>query len=219
MHHIYLNYIAPASVVVPLIIGLRHYQKLIIGHRYLIAMLTFSALSTILGRIFAYVYHNNLIIMQSYTVSEFLFFAGFYYYQFNSKTMRRTITAMVTLFTIFAIYLIVIYINVIRFDDYAPSIESLLIFFLSVALINKGNQASLKTSVWNQDPNNWFNTGILLYFSGSLFIFLLSNYITNPHSILYRVVWDVQVTFLVILSALFTKGFSLIAKKVINDFV
>lgn len=151
MPHIYTGYIAPASVLIPLTIGLRHYQKLSNEHRYLLGMLAFSALSSILAKIFAYVYHNNLIIIQFYTVGEFLFLAGFYYYQFNSKTMQRTIAAMVTLFTIFAFYLIVIYINVIRFDDYAPSIESLLIFFLSIALINRSNQASLKTRVWNQD--------------------------------------------------------------------
>lgn len=129
MTHIYSSYIAPASVLIPLSVGLRHYDKLNIGHRFLIAMLSFSALSTMLARIFAFVYHNNLIIIQSYTVGEFLFLAGFYYNQFNSKAMQRTIAAMVTLFTIFASYLIVIYIDVIRFDDYAPSIESLLIFF------------------------------------------------------------------------------------------
>lgn len=144
MPHIYSNYIAPASVLIPLVIGLGVYKKVNTIHRFLLAMLGFSALSTILARVFAYLYHNNLIIVQSYTVGEFLLLAGFYYCQFQSLLMRRVIIAMAILFSILTIYLIIIFIGVIRFDDYAPSIESLLIIILSIALFNKNNDTAAK---------------------------------------------------------------------------
>jgi len=207
MFYFYADYIAPASVLVPLIIGLNRYKKTSIGHRFLLCMLAFSALTTIIARVFAYVYRNNLIVIQSYTVGEFLFLAGFYYCQFQSKVMKRIIIVLLTLFSIFTIYLIVIFIGVIRFDDYAPSGESILLIFLSIALFNKNNESLSRIAIWHQDPINWFNTGILLYFSGSLFIFLLSNYITDPKTMVYQIVWNIQITFLVLLSLLFAIGF------------
>jgi hypothetical protein len=217
MFYFYSNYIAPASVIIPLAIGLCCYKKTNIGHRFLLSMLGFSALTTIIGKIFAIIFHNNIIVNQIYTVGEFLFLAGFYYCQFQSTIMKRVILTMIIVFSIFAIYLIVIFIGVIRFDDYAPSVESILIIFLSIALFNGSNDSLLRTTAWHQDPTNWFNTGILLYFSGSLFIFLLSNYVTDPKTLIYAIVWNVQITFLLLLSLLFAIGFYKVEKAKLSS--
>lgn len=120
---------------------------------------------------------------------------------------------MTLLFTIFSICLIVVFIGVVRYDDYAPSVESLLLIFLSIVLFNKNNDSLSNTAAWHKNPLNWFNTGILLYFSGSLFIFLLINYVANPYSLLFRVVWNIQLTFLLMLSLLFAVGFCKIKKE------
>ncbi len=213
MSNLYTNYIAPGSVLVPLAIGIWRYRETNTGHRFLLCMLAFSALSTITAKIFAVLYHNNIIVNQIYTVGEFLFLAGFFYFQFQSIFIKRIIIAMTLLFTIFSICLIVVFIGVVRYDDYAPSVESLLLIFLSIVLFNKNNDSLSNTAAWHKNPLNWFNTGILLYFSGSLFIFLLINYVANPYSLLFRVVWNIQLTFLLMLSLLFAVGFCKIKKE------
>ncbi|WP_342645239.1 hypothetical protein [Mucilaginibacter sp. CSA2-8R] len=207
MFHIFKIYFVPASVLIPLAIGLLRYKALNKSYRFLIAFLSFSALSSMIARVFAYVYHNNLIIIQSYTVGEFLFLSGFYYRQFNSLILKRIITAFVLLFVPFASYFIIHYADKIHYDDYGASIETLLIILLGIILINNNSSSSQKSESWALNPTNWFNTGILLYFSGSMFLFLFANINVDGNSLIYNITSIMHATLLTLLSVLFTVGF------------
>jgi hypothetical protein len=209
---LFSRFIAPGSVLVPFIIGLWRYKVLNTSFRFLLGLLAFSALSSILARAFAILYHNNLVIIKFYTVGEFLLLGSFYYHQYLSLTMRRAILCMMVLFTIFALYLIVIYAHVIRYDDFAPAVESVIMIFLGTTLISRNNGLLPHCKRWSEYPVNWFNTGILLYFSGSMFMFLFANFNTDADSITYIITRLLHGTFLILLSTLFTMGFLKIKK-------
>lgn len=203
----YLKYIVPSSVLIPLIVAIYRYDKLNIGYRFLLGFLILSAYSSVIGRIFALVYHNNLVVNQCYTVGEYLLLAGFYYHQFNSSLLKKIIAVVSLFFTVFSVTLIIKYIHVIRHDDYGVSIESLLMILLGIALISRNISLPSTLENWEQYPVNWFNTGILLYFSGSMFIFLLANYNVDGSSLIYMVTRVCHGTFFIILTILFTIGF------------
>jgi len=65
---------------------------------------------------------------------------------------------------------------------------------------------------WVVNPINWVSTGLLLYFSGALFIFSFSNMtslqkVSKYHS-LDVLIWDIHATLLLIMYLLFAIGFS-----------
>lgn len=210
---VYIRYIVPASVLVPLTLGLYRFNTINKSYRFLVAFLAFSAFSSILARIFAIFYHNNTVVIKSYTVGEFFLLAGFYYCKIKSRGMQCVIVVLTAMFTLFSIALILIFFSSDQFDDYSTTLESLLMIFFGLVLINNESSTSTIVNAWGQNSTNWFNTGILLYFSGSLFIFLLANYIPDPSSLIFKIAWIMHATFLLLLSVLFTKGFLLVSKR------
>lgn len=212
MSNYYYYIIAPASTLIPLTIGVMRYKFLNKGCRILIAFLSLSVIASVLTRLFAYLFHNNIIINNLYTLFEFPVLAGFYYFHFSSSKMRKGILVMVFSFILLCVYTMIIYYNVNRFDDYPTSVESLFLIFLSLALVNSRNNSLNVSKRWDEEPVNWFNTGILLQFSGSIFIFLLMNYFLFDQSHFY-IVWNVLVTFSVCMNVLFSIGFYKIKRQ------
>jgi predicted membrane protein len=212
MSNFYNYVIAPASTLIPLTIGAIRYKLLNTGSRILIAFLSLSVIASVLTRLFAYLFHNNIIVNNLYTLLEFPLLACFYYFHFPSSKMRKVTLIMILAFMLVCIYLIIIYYNVNRFDDYSTSTESLLLIFLSLALTNSRNNSLNVSNRWDEEPVNWFNTGILLQFSGSLFIFLLMNYFLYDQSHFY-IAWNALVTFSICMNVLFSIGFYKIKKE------
>jgi hypothetical protein len=207
MSNIYTFYVSPSTALIPLFIGVRYLKKQSVSYKFLLAFLMLSITSTILMRVFAYIYHNNVNIVKLYTIGEFPLLAGFYYRQFNSARMRQVIAACVVMFAAISISLFIISFKDVQFDNYSASIEALFIIFFGVSFVFNSTGQTLYRKDWSYYPANWFNTGILLYFSGSLFIFLLTNYILPYNYEIYRLVWKIHATLFLFLSLLFSIGF------------
>ncbi len=209
----YYNYIiAPASTLIPLTIGVMRYKFLNTGCRILIAFLSLSVIASVLARLFAYLFHNNIIINNLYTLFEFPVLAGFYHFHFSSSKMRKGILVMVFFFILLCVYTMIIYYDVNRFDDYPTSVESLFLIFLGLVFVKSRNNSLNVSNRWDEEPVNWFNTGILLQFSGSIFIFLLMNYFLYDQSHFY-IAWNALVTFSICMNVLFSIGFYKIKKE------
>lgn len=213
MSHYYNFIIAPASTLIALIVGLSQYQLLNRGYRTLVFFLGLSVVASIVGRLFAFLFHNSVIVNNIYTLFEFPVLASFFYYRLSSSLkMRRIIIIMIIAFSLMCISLMVTSYGTNRFDDYSTSTESLLLIFLSLVLSNSQNQSLAVFKRWGNEPVNWFNTGILLYFSGSLFVFLLiNNFLFNES--LYYIAWNAYTTFSICMNVLFTIGFYKIKKE------
>ena len=57
-------------------------------------------------------------------------------------------------------------------------------------------------------PNNWIVTGLMLYFAGAFFLFLLANYTlagANRHA--RNIIWDAHATLVLIMYLLMAVGF------------
>ena len=62
------------------------------------------------------------------------------------------------------------------FNTYARPIGNILFIFFAISYYYKLLK-DLKVRYLERNPMFWINTGILIYFSGSLFLFIFSNYI------------------------------------------
>jgi hypothetical protein len=121
--------------------------------------------------------------------------------------MRKVISSLIALFTLFSVSMLLVYYKSVQFDDYTTSLESLLVIFLGVSFIFSDHGSASISKSWAHHPANWFNTGILLYFSGALFIFLLTNYMIAESLSLYDSFWDIHATLFLGLNLLFSIGF------------
>ena len=165
------GYVVGLSAIV-VILRWRHLdQKL----RWLGLFIGVSVLGETVSHITAHVLHmNNLYLFHTYTLLEFNAIAWFYKQLFESFYPRWFVVGLMLFFTAFAL-LNSLYIQpVTGFHTYALGLECLLIIGLALLLYYQ-MLAEMKTDRLNTSPVFWINTGFLVYFAGSLFVFMLQN--------------------------------------------
>lgn len=157
---------------------------------------------------------NNLPVLHVFTILEFVLMSYFYLSVLKDKTAGRMIRSLLVLFPVFCIINFLFFQSIYQFNTYARPVEALLIMGCSLAYFAQTNDA--ETS-WSLNPLNWINTGILLYFSGALFIFSFSNLTVNEMSEKYYAInilmWNIHATLLLIMYLLIAFGFSKCRKQ------
>lgn len=206
MFTLYLQLIT-CTVCLPIVAGLLNFRHLAKDCRILFYFILLSALSNVVSAILAHQRVNNLYLYHFYTIAEYLVLSVFYYNKFTGWPLaQKAILVVCVLFTLLCLLNPLFFQNLSQFDSYTSSLEAIFVIIMSIALINKESEL-LTLQPWKDNPVNWFNTGLLLYFSGSMFLFLLSNYIVEASRTIQVVAWSTHATFVFFMYILFTIGF------------
>jgi hypothetical protein len=95
-----------------------------------------------------------------------------------------------------------------QFNTYVRPIEALICIFLCLHYFLKDIESDTQED-WAKNSLNWINSGILIYFSSSLFIFICSNLANlNLSYEAEMVLWNVHNTFVFIMYLFLALGFS-----------
>ena len=164
-------------VLLPVIVSLLVYRQLDRGMRIIVFLVYFNCFIEILAYVIGhYLGRTNLPLLHVYTPLEFIFLTIFYSRIGARSIGNRTALWMISMFVIFSIGNSIWIQNIYTFNTYSRSLEALVFIIVSLLtfrqFLRELNQESLQ-----QDPVFWVNAGFLIYFSGSLFLFILSNYI------------------------------------------
>ncbi len=165
------GYIVLVSALVALI-RWRHLEPKL---RYLGLFIGVAVLGETVSEITAHVLHiNNLYLFHAYTVLEFNAIAFFYRQLFESFYPRWLVVGLMVFFTAFGLVNSLYIQPVTGYHTYALGLECLLIIGLTLMLYYQ-MLAEMKTDRLHTSPVFWINTGFLVYFAGSLFVFMLQN--------------------------------------------
>ncbi len=163
---------------------------------YFILLGAFSEAST---RTISY-FHPTLNILPGlhlYTILEFITIGLFYHTYFgnffNRKILPFTLLGFILLSIINAFWIQ----GIFNFNTYASGLEGILIIFLSLSCFYK-MLIELDTRDPTKQPIFWINSGFLFYFAGSLFIFILSNFIKEDNYLL-SLAWGMHAFLMLIL--------------------
>ncbi|WP_342645240.1 hypothetical protein [Mucilaginibacter sp. CSA2-8R] len=129
------QYIAPTSVILPLAIGFCRYKILEIDHQFLTAVSCFSLSSSVVAKLAAHFFHNNVLVNDIYTLGEFPLLPDFTINNFLKK-IKGFVLIKISTFIVFCVYLMFVFAGKVRFNDYSTAVEALLIIFLSAIIIN-----------------------------------------------------------------------------------
>lgn len=175
-----IKYLSIFSILIPVLAGLRHYKFQAQNGRLILGLCFISLLSEILSYASAVIYHNNYWVIHLYHITE-LIILGLFFSEFLDKRIYLYILLLLASF-----YLI----DTIKFSGF-QQINAELIGIECLILI--GFCVAGYYSIFNQEiyffleksPEFWFITGLTIYFSGSLFSWLLFNVINGGegHSI------------------------------------
>lgn len=206
MIEIYSHYIVPFSGIVPLLIGLIYFKYLHKRHKLIFYFTLLSQFTDIICHVLIAYHLHDLFVLHIYTIAEFLLLSVYYIYEFaNRPVLRKIIIITMAMFSI--IWLLnPLYQDLSTFDSYASSLESIIISLMAIAYFVTENE-KVDGTLWKNKPANWFNTGILLYFSGSMFLFLFTNKLMKAPLYIINILWGAHATLVLIMYALFSVGF------------
>jgi hypothetical protein len=200
---IYVTYIVPATILIPVFIGVKHYPFLTKPLKIILWFVIFSGLANLVNLILIASKYFTANLLHIYTIFEFLFIS-LYYSKFYSNKKQNWIYALIAAFSALCIINYLFIQNKIEFNTYTRPLEAIIIIVYSMLFILKQNNDEQN---WGDNIYNWINAGILIYFASCLFMFIFSNYLLAAGKLINRIVWSAHDTILVFQYVLFAVGF------------
>jgi hypothetical protein len=198
MSHLFIGVIAPCTILVPVIIAIIKYAKLPLTVKHVFYYLLCSGGINLAAIILSNRGINNLPLLHLLTLFELYFLLTFYSVLFEDRTAvlikyGRGITMLASLAN--SVWLQSIY----TFNSYARGLVAIciiltsLIYFIRVPE-NKKKPAEL-----------YIAYGLLLYYAGSFFLYLFSNYLKKGYAS-STVVWNINSSLVIALYIFTTVG-------------
>jgi hypothetical protein len=212
---IFMGLIVPASVLIPISVALIKYRWVDRVLLLIFYYLLLDGIVNLFGVVLFRSHINNLPLLHIYTVLEFLLLSFFYTKLLKGVLARNIIRFLMVLFPLLCIINFTFFQSILRFNTYTRPLEILLIMGYSLAYFAQANEAN-EVKSWSSNSLIWVNIGIVLYFSGALFIYSFSNFTTAYTSPKYQslnlFIWDIHAALLLCMYLLFSWGFYICRK-------
>ena len=198
--------VAPYATLPAILIGLVKFRGFPLPLRIVTAHVLIAGLTELAATILWNNKINNLFLLHIYTIEECGMIIWFYSYLLGEGRNRKIFLYVFLGFAVLSIANSMFLQGLTRNNTYARSIEAVIIIVCAVRYFYKLlGEAKLKSPA--RSPYFWINTGFLIYFSSSLVLFTLSNYIRGPQYRQLRLdIWTLHAFFAIVLYALIAVG-------------
>ncbi len=190
------TYISMGSVIIPFIIGVYRFKYL----NALQKLIGLSVVVTLLGEFGIYLLTildiNNLFAVHLYTVLQFAVLVLIMEKGLFPLLSRIVSRSLIFLFALFALMDAFWWNDLYSFNTYARPLSSFILLLLVLLFFYK-TLKELKIKSLERAPLFWLSIGLILYFSGSLFIFLFTNYVKTSNEALLTI-WGIHAIFNII---------------------
>jgi hypothetical protein len=194
---LFIGFAVPLFVLCPLIVGLKGYKKFDTTSKLVIYYLIVAALANLVAVSLALNHNNNMPIFHVFTVLEFILLSLFFQRLTSHRLTKKILTFCIISFSVFSIINIIYIEPITTYNSLTRSVESILLIVFSLFSFYKGLEAD--QAVRKKIKHLlWIHIGLICYFSGSLFLFIFSEWIAKDVGV-YRVGWIIHailVTFL-----------------------
>ena len=211
MLKLYLRFISDFSTFAPLVLGLLNLKYLRGGWQWVFGFVVFGFIAFILhGFVFEGV--NNLFLMHLYVPLKFIIFTGAYRHFLKGFVSTRILVWVVVLFIGYNIFNTMFIQSITEYNSYPRALGSFLISIYAILWYLKA-LTNMEIRRLRDEPVVWFNTGVLIYFAGSFFVFILSNQVLFQSVALSKQVWLISSTLMFIFYQIIAYSFFLVGKK------
>ncbi|GAA3982096.1 hypothetical protein [Mucilaginibacter dorajii] len=210
-----MGLIVPVSVLIPISVAVVKYRQV---DRVLLLIFYYLLLDGAVD-LFAIILAdhavNNLPLLHIYTILEFLLLSFFYIKILKDPLARNIIKFLMVLFPLICIINFTFFQSIFRFNTYTRPLEVLIVMAYSLTYFAQANEAN-DVKAWSGNSLIWVNIGILLYFSGALFVYSFSNlttaYTSPKYKLLNLFIWNIHASLLLSMYLLFSWGFYICRK-------
>ena len=204
----YRQIIVPASILIPIIIAISRFGRMPASAKWLLYYLVFAAIVNTTATILTWNKTPNLWLLHIYTALESFLLLYYFKMIILNKKARSIIWVLLWAFPLFCIVNFLFLQSLSNFNTYARPLEAIILITFCAVYWWQENDADSEKE-WGNIPNNWIVTGLMLYFAGAFFLFLLAKYIMTgvANKKAWNLVWDAHATLVMIMYLLMAVGF------------
>lgn len=194
---------AIVPVLVAAIVGAVRYRHLPPALRCLAWLAWYTLSMEVFTRALGLFYQSNLFMTSLDTALEFGLLAAVYRQALRPSALSRWLPVVAGIFMLVSLLSYLRPAGVAQFNPGQRFAESLLVLALVLAYFLKVIRELLVVRL-ERDPMFWVSAGLLLYFAGSVFVFLSSNYVLRHSNTLSLRLWAVHAGLYMVLYGLYS---------------
>ena len=211
MLKLYVIFISNFATIPPLVLGLLNLKYLRGGWQWVFGFVVLGfIISMLIEHVFAGV--NNLFLVHLYVPLKFILFTGAYRHFLKGFIPAKILVWVVVLFIGYNIFNTMFIQSITEYNSYPRALGSFLISIYAILWYLK-TLTNMEIRRLRDEPVVWFNTGVLIYFAGSFFVFILSNQVLFQSVELSKQVWLISSTLMVIFYQIIAYSFFLVGKN------
>ena len=154
---------------------------------------------------FSRIENNNIPFFYFFVILQFLFFLRIYFVEVSISSAQNFFRLLAVTFPAFAVVTTLVN-GISSYNPYVKATENLLLIGLSVYYFYYLNK-TLPILYLERFYMFWINTGILIYFSGTLLLFALGEYLTELAQPLSLQLWNIHLLLNILLNLFFSVAF------------
>lgn len=213
----YTSFVIPSTILIPMGVAIFNYRYLNRDLKIVLFYLFISGGINLWGILKSS--NNNLYILHIYTIVEFLILMAYFISITKVKAKKLLLVSKIiwVVFPIFSIVNRLFFQNEFEFNSNVRSIEALIFILYSIIYFYHSSEDDVNQS-WGNVSLNWINSGFLIYFSSSIFMFSFANFITSTNLESQLLIVLLHNTFIALLYILMALGFYRCKKSTISTF-
>lgn len=192
-------------------LGAFYWQRLSKSLKWLVLFLFFNLFIEITARFAAVAFRQNLPLLHLYTLGEFLLFSLFYRQILDDQSVfKKYFSPLITLGLGLVVLNTLLLQSIFEFNSYSKTLVQVIIILYALDYAFRINENTHPNTVQYQGLR-LVNAGVLIYYCGSLFIFMASKY-SNAVGEAFRIFWQTNI----ILNLIFHSVILIALWKVLN---
>lgn len=157
-----------------LISGLIRYKYLKCGIKWIFWFVVFGTVMQLLSRAIIPLLNTNLPLMHLYVPIKFFLFSMAYRHFLDGFLNKKVIYGIAVVFISYSVINSLFIQSIYLFPNFVRAIGIFILAVYAMLWFLKSLR-EMKITNLSAEPLVWINTGAIIYFSGSFFIFILSN--------------------------------------------
>lgn len=193
-----LIHISSASIILPMIISLMRVKFLRKPYYPVVIYVWVTGFVEAAAKYVKYGLHeSNNLLYNCQTILEFTLISLIFYYVFDRDFLKKGILLLITLFIPIALVLIVE--NPFYFNENLNGTSGLLLILITLTYFYRLLQ-NMSIPILSHSAMFWISSGVLLYFSGTIFVYIFSSVVFENNMPLWSINLYLNILFHIMLT-------------------
>lgn len=184
-------FLSAVPVLINCLLVLARYRQLEPPLRYLAAQVLLTGVVEVVSRALWIRKISNLFMLPLFTLAEFVLLALMFRLVLRDTWVARLIPWLIAGFGAYSLYTFVSEWGAVKFNDVQQFVSSVLVLLFVLVFFYKTMKEAVAIHL-ESVPMFWASVGLFIYFCGSIFIFISSNYLLAYSQQLNVEVWVVH---------------------------